>query len=401
MSDNKLSYIIFDDPARDHLLPFTFIRPSAEIRIGILTIREKWEKWMHQKFSHLTQDYLQEKYPLNAGDDNMLINGTVTPNRDLVDEINTLEAGEVLMKDSLLIAGRFERSALELFDQYIPDGYRVKQSNVSFLRISRPWNIFFYNGPELISDYELITAGRTSARISETNNLINADKIFAEEGARLEYVTLNASTGPVYIGADAEIMEGALIRGPFALCERSVVKMGTKIYGPTTIGPYSKVGGEVTNTVLFSYSNKVHEGYLGNSVIGEWCNIGADSNTSNLKNNYALVKLWSYVTGRAEETGLQFCGLMMGDYSKCGINTMFNTGTMVGVSSNIYGAGFPGNFIPSFSWGGAAGFETYRVDKSFETIGKAMLRRNIELSEIDKRIITSVYRLTDRYRKSV
>ncbi len=214
---------------------------------------------------------------------------------------------------------------------------------------------------------------------------IRPDRIFAEEGVKLEYATLNASTGPIYLGRNTEIMEGALIRGPFALCEGAIVKMGAKIYGPTTLGPFSKVGGEVTNSVLFAYSNKVHEGYMGNSALGEWCNIGADSNTSNLKNNYTRVKVWDYVTGRAEDTGLQFCGLMMGDYSKCGINTMFNTGTVVGISSNIYGAGFPGNFIPSFSWGGAAGFETYRVDKSFETIEKAMMSRNLTLSETDRK----------------
>jgi len=401
MSDHNRNCILFDDPSRDHLLPFAFIRPVAEIRIGILTIREKWEKWLGVTCSHHTQDYLQEKYPLVADAENLLINGAITPNRELVEEIQRLVCGEVLVKDSLMIAGCFDQPGLETFDGYAPASYVQKQTNCCFMRVSRPWHIFYYNGPELNSDFDLITAGRTSVPLNETNNLINAGRIFAEEGAKLNFVTINATTGPVYIGKDAEIMEGALIRGPLALGEGGVIKMGTKIYGPTTIGPFSKVGGEITNSVIFAYSNKVHEGYLGNSVLGEWCNIGADSNTSNLKNNYTLVKLWSYVTGREEDTGLQFCGLMMGDYSKCGINTMFNTGTLVGVSSNIYGAGFPGNFIPSFSWGGAAGFETYRVDKSFETIGRAMMRRNIELNETDKEILNSVFRLTDRYRKSI
>jgi UDP-N-acetylglucosamine diphosphorylase/glucosamine-1-phosphate N-acetyltransferase len=401
MSDNNRNYILFDDLSRDRLLPFTFIRPVAEIRLGILTIREKWEMWLHSTTSALTKDYLQEKYPLVQGEVNVLINGAITPNADLVGEIEALKPGETLVKDSLLIAVCLDKSELADFDLTVPAGFVQKQASSTFLRINRPWHLFYYNGQELISDYELVTAGKISAPISSTNNLLRPDRIFAEEGVKLEYATLNASTGPIYLGRNTEIMEGALIRGPFALCEGAIVKMGAKIYGPTTLGPFSKVGGEVTNSILFAYSNKVHEGYMGNSALGEWCNIGADSNTSNLKNNYTRVKVWDYVTGRAEDTGLQFCGLMMGDYSKCGINTMFNTGTVVGISSNIYGAGFPGNFIPSFSWGGAAGFETYRVDKSFETIEKAMMSRNLTLSEADRRIIASVFKVTDRYRKSL
>jgi UDP-N-acetylglucosamine diphosphorylase/glucosamine-1-phosphate N-acetyltransferase len=356
---------------------------------------------MHCPFSYFTQDYLQEKYPLVAGDLNVLINGAITPNQDLVNEIAGLNCGEALVKDSILVAICMDHPALAAFDLFVPAGFDQKFALSEFLRITRPWNIFLHNGKELILDFKLVTSGRTSCEISPTNNLISPDRIFAEEGVKMEYVTLNASTGPIYLGRNTEIMEGALIRGPFAMCEGAVVKMGAKIYGPTTMGPYSKVGGEVTNSVLFAYAYKVHEGYMGNSVIGEWCNIGADSNTSNLKNNYTLAKVWDYVTGRAEETGLQFCGLLMGDYSKCGINTMFNTGTMVGISSNIYGAGFPGNFIPSFSWGGAAGFETYWVDKSIETIGRAMVTKNLDLAETDKKIIASVFRLTDHYRKSV
>ena len=401
MSENNRNYILFDDLSRDRLLPFTFIRPLAEIRLGILTIREKWEMWLHCTTSTLTKDYLQEKYPLVQGELNVLINGAITPNADLVGEIEALKPGETLVKDSLLIAVCLDKTELADFDLSVPAGFVQKQASSTFLRINRPWHLFYYNGQELISDYELVTAGKFSAPISSTNNLLRPDRIFAEEGVKLEYATLNASTGPIYLGRNTEIMEGALIRGPFALCEGAIVKMGAKIYGPTTLGPFSKVGGEVTNSILFAYSNKVHEGYMGNSALGEWCNIGADSNTSNLKNNYTRVKVWDYVTGRAEDTGLQFCGLMMGDYSKCGINTMFNTGTVVGISSNIYGAGFPGNFIPSFSWGGAAGFETYRVDKSFETIEKAMMSRNLTLSEADRRIIASVFKVTDRYRKSL
>jgi UDP-N-acetylglucosamine diphosphorylase/glucosamine-1-phosphate N-acetyltransferase len=401
MNGTLRNYVLFDDHARGHLLPFTFIRPVAEIRAGILTIREKWERWTGHSFTHMTEDYLEEMYPLVIGEENLIINGSIIPNRDLVDEISSLVCGEMLVKDNVLIAGCLDQASLETFDLSVPPGYAQKQAQSTFIRISKPWHIFRLNGENLAADFDLVTAGRTSSVISSTNQLIQPGNIFAEEGARIEYCTLNASGGPVYIGRNAEIMEGSSIRGPFALCEGGQVKMGARIYGATTIGPYSRVGGEVTNSVIFDFSNKVHEGYVGNSVIGDWCNIGAGSNTSNLKNNYALVKVWNYVTGKAEDTGLQFCGLMMGDYSRCGISTMFNTGSVIGVSSNIFGSGFPGNFVPSFSWGGAAGFETYWLIKAIETIEKAMLSRNRVISETERKIISRVFVLTDRYRKSV
>jgi UDP-N-acetylglucosamine diphosphorylase/glucosamine-1-phosphate N-acetyltransferase len=400
MPGNNRSYILFDDYRRDDLLPFTFIRPIAEIRIGILTIREKWERWTSQLFSFKTQDYLQEKFPLRVADENIVIIGSVTPNRALVDEIMALNCGEVLMKGSMFIAGCFDRPALEGFNGLPAEGYLQKQVKADFLNITKPWQLFRMNGYELQADYDLITANRKTMLASSTNNLINPGNIFIEEGAKLEYATVNAAAGPVYIGKNAVIMEGALIRGPFALCEGAQVKMGSRIYGDTTVGPYAKVGGEITNSVIMAFSNKVHDGYMGNSVIGEWCNIGAGSNTSNLKNNYSKVKLWNYATGREEETGLQFCGLIMGDFSRCGINTMFNTGTLMGISSNIYGSGFPGSFIPSFSWGGAAGLETYRLLQAIETIQTGMTVRQLELSETDKKIIDRVFTLTGRYRKS-
>jgi UDP-N-acetylglucosamine diphosphorylase/glucosamine-1-phosphate N-acetyltransferase len=401
MSGSNRSYILFDDYRRDHLLPFTFIRPVAEILIGILTIREKWERWTGQEFSYKTQDYLQEKFLLKPGDENVLVNGSVTPNRALVDEILSLNCGEVLLKDTFFIAGCFDRLSLDNFSGLPSRDFTQKQLKSDFLTVNKPWQIFRLNGEELVSDYQLITAGRETMPVSSTNKLINSGNIFVEEGATLEYATINASNGPVYIGKNSNIMEGALIRGPFALCEGATVKMGARIYGPTTIGPFSKVGGEVTNSVIMGFSNKVHDGYVGNSVIGEWCNIGAGSNTSNLKNNYTLVQVWNYATGKAEETGLQFCGLIMGDYSRCGINTMFNTGTVMGISSNIFGTGFPGSFIPSFSWGGAAGFETYRLGKAIETIQVGMGLHQRILSDTDKKIIDRVFTLTGRYRKPV
>jgi UDP-N-acetylglucosamine diphosphorylase/glucosamine-1-phosphate N-acetyltransferase len=244
----------------------------------------------------------------------------------------------------------------------------------------------------------LLTKGRTSAPISDTVQVLGKD-VFFEEGAKAEFVTINANTGPVYIGKDAEIMEGSVIRGPFALCEHSAVKLSAKIYGPTTIGPESKVGGELNNVVIQGYSNKGHDGFLGNSVLGEWCNIGADSNNSNLKNNYAEVRLWDYETACFAKTGLQFCGLIMGDHSKCGINTMFNTGTVVGVSANIYGSGFPRNFVPSFSWGGASGFTEYKTNKAFEVAAKVFERRGLEFDEVEQRILDHVFEMTKVYRK--
>lgn len=398
MAVNK-SFILFDDYQRDHLLPFTHTRPVAEIRIGILTIREKWEKWTGQPFSHKTQDYLQEKFALVSGDENLVINGCVTPNRQLLDEVMQLRCGEVLMKDSFFVAGCLDKTAMERFSDLPPKDHVVVQAKSEFRNISRTWQIFRLNGVELESDFSLLTRKRKSASLSSTNRVINPENVFVEAGAQLEYVTINAATGPVYFGRNAVAMEGSLIRGPFALCEGAAVKMGTRIYGPTTVGPYSKVGGEITNSVIMGYTYKVHDGYMGNSVIGEWCNFGAGSNTSNLKNNFTLLPVWDYATGKAEETGLQFCGLIMGDYSRCGINTMFNTGTVVGISSNIFGSGFPGNFIPSFSWGGAAGFETYRLANAIETIRIGMELHNVSLSEADKKMIEQIFIRSGRYRK--
>jgi UDP-N-acetylglucosamine diphosphorylase/glucosamine-1-phosphate N-acetyltransferase len=267
-------------------------------------------------------------------------------------------------------------------------------------KVEHTWDLFKLNGIAIQQDFELLTKDRDSESLSGTVNVFGDHPVFIEHGAKLEYVTLNTSNGPIYIGKNAEVMEGSLIRGPFALCENANVKLGAKIYGPTTVGPHSKVGGEVNNSILMGYSNKGHDGFLGNSVLGEWCNIGADSNTSNLKNNYAEVRLWDYQTEGFAKTGLQFCGLMMGDHSKCGINTMFNTGTVVGVSANIFGSGFPRNFVPSFSWGGSKGFVTYKTNKAYEVAEKVMERRGQTLTEQDKGILDHVYELSSKFRKA-
>jgi UDP-N-acetylglucosamine diphosphorylase/glucosamine-1-phosphate N-acetyltransferase len=390
-----MNYILFDGPNRNQLLPFTFTRPVADLRIGILTIREKWEKYLGYTTTTLTEEYLMEKYPMVEMDDNIMINASFLPNEILVEMILELEPNQAIFKEDEVVAF-FTKDTQEEVDF---DTYETIEFQEDCIKIENSWDIFSKNDMAIREDFDLITFDRTSQPLPKSVNVIAPENVFIEKGAKLEFVTLNASTGPIYIGKNAEIMEGSVIRGPFALCEEAQVKMGAKIYGATTIGPHCRVGGEVNNSVMFSYSNKGHDGFLGNSVLGEWCNIGADSNNSNLKNNYEEVKLWSYSSERFEKTGLQFCGLMMGDHSKCGINTMFNTGTVVGVSANIFGSGFPRNFVPSFSWGGASGFSTYLTSKAFETARIVMSRRNIEFTEVDAGIMEHLFEQSKKFRK--
>lgn len=386
-----MNYILFDD-SRDNLLPLTFTRPVCDIRIGILTTREKWEKHLKAKTSTITEEYLSKKFPLVSAKQNILINGSVCPNKNLVKEILGLKQGDALFSGDTLIA--LNSSTTDI------SNYKNRKETKAFsLYIRNLWDIFQKNGVAIEADFNLLTAARKSQKLSKSNHVINPKNIFLEKGAKVECVVLNASTGPIYIGKDAEIMEGSMVRGPFSLGDHSQLKMGTKIYGPTTIGPESKAGGEVNNSVIFGYSNKAHDGFLGNSVVGEWCNIGADSNNSNLKNNYAPVRLWNYHQEKFETTGLTFCGLIMGDHSKCGINTMFNTGTVVGVSANIFGAGFPRNFIADFSWGGSSGFTTYKPNDAFSTAEKVYERRNKKFNDTEKEILMKVFEMTEKHRK--
>ena len=390
-----MNYILFDGTVRNALLPFTFTRPVADIRIGILTIREKWEKYLGTTTTSLTEEYLMEKYPMVEMEQNIMINASFLPNPILVDMVQNLNTKEAILFGEEIIA--FYTNDTQ--DEVDFDEYELIEYEGEVLRIENTWDIFAKNDAAIREDFELLTEDRFSQPIPKSINVIAPENIFIEEGAKLEFVTLNASTGPIYIGKNAEIMEGSVIRGPFALCEEAQVKLGTKVYGATTVGPHCRIGGEVNNSVLFGYSNKGHDGFLGNSVLGEWCNIGADSNNSNLKNNYEEVRLWSYETEGFAKTGLQFCGLMMGDHSKCGINTMFNTGTVVGVSTNIFGSGFPRNFVPSFSWGGASGFTTYITKKAFDTAKIVMSRRHVEFTEEDTKILEHVFEETKKYRK--
>ncbi|MDO5969722.1 GlmU family protein [Flavivirga aquimarina] len=390
-----MNYILFDGSSRNNLLPFTFTRPVADIRIGILTIREKWEFFLNSTTTTVTEDYLSDKYPMVEMEENVMIHASYLPNLKLVEMIKGLKENQAIFKGEDVIAF-FAKEAQDDIDF---DRFEIFEFNDNIIKVENTWDIFSKNGEAIQEDFNLITKDRVSQSIPPSNNIIASENIFIEAGATLEFVTLNASKGPIYIGKDTEIMEGTTIRGPFALCEHAVVKMAAKIYGPTTIGPYSKAGGEINNSVLFANSNKGHDGYLGNSVLGEWCNLGADTNNSNLKNNYAEVRLWDYETEGFAKTGLQFCGLMMGDHSKCGINTMFNTGTVVGVSANIFGSGFPRNFVPSFSWGGNGGFTTYLTKKAFEVAGVVMSRRGIEFGEQDKAILDNVFEETKKYRR--
>ncbi|MDY0077244.1 MAG: GlmU family protein [Bacteroidales bacterium] len=395
-----MNYILFDSTHRNNLLPLTFTRPVADLRIGILTIREKWEFMLGEKTSTLTEPYLSEKFPLVKAESNILINGSVCPNKELVQNIVSLKPGQTLVRDETIIAMALTAETLETFDGEAGDDIQTISVDNDYVKIDNTWDLFKYNDRVLREDFEMITKDRKSQPLSKTNSLINPKDIFVEEGAVVEYAILNASTGPIYIGKDAEIMEGAKIRGPLALCNNSVLKMDAKIYGATTIGPHSKVGGEVNNSVLLGYSNKAHDGFLGHSVIGEWCNLGADTNTSNLKNTYEEVKLWCYSEDAFVQTGLQFCGLVMGDHSKSGINTMFNTGTVVGVNANIYGSGFQRNFVPSFSWGGTHGFSDFDLKKAIKIATAVFKRRGFEFDRIEQNILKEIYSLTHKNRRA-
>jgi len=390
-----MNYILFDGSVRNQLLPFTFTRPVADIRVGILTIREKWDKFLGFTTTTVTEDYLSEKYPMVEMEQNVLINASILPSENLVTVIKSLTENQAIFIDNEPLAFFTTEEQEVDFDAFDV----IQYSHNDILRIQHTWDIFKLNGEAIQRDFDLLTKGRVSQPIPEMTVAFNESQIFIEEGAKLPLCSLNANDGPIYIGKDSEIMEGSMIRGPFALCEHATVKMSAKIYGATTIGPHSKVGGEVNNCVIFGYSNKGHDGFLGNSVLGEWCNLGADTNNSNLKNNYAEVRLWDYETEGFAKTGLQFCGLMMGDHSKCGINTMFNTGTVVGVSANIFGSGFPRNFIPSFSWGGSAGMTTYKTNKAFEVAKVVMSRRDIEFTTEEAEILEHVFEESKQWRR--
>jgi len=370
------------------MLPLSYTRPVAEVRVGILKLHEKWSKKLSaDQVSFRTQSYLDQLFEAPTTK-SLTILGNVLPTDSLIKAIQSLDDDTALVYHDQLVAGFFGS------DENFEIGNRKAIELDELNQVEHPWDIFRANGDEIRNDFTLLTTGRSSQPLDDPHTKTYGSEIFIEEGASIKAAVLNAEKGPIYIGKDAEIQEGALIKGPFAICEHSVINMGSKIKADTTVGPHCKVGGEVSNAVIFGYSNKGHEGFLGNSVLGEWCNLGADTNNSNLKNNYANVKMWDFATGRFKDTGLQFCGLIMGDHSKCGINTMFNTGTTVGVSANIFGDGFPRTIIPSFAWGGASGFSTYQTRKAFETAELVMSRRNKRLTEADKAMLSHIFEMT-------
>lgn len=395
--------ILFDDKDTwTDLLPIAYTRPISDIRIGILTIKEKWQKYFpDHDFSCLTAEYLSVKYPTNITDDNLFIAGNCCPDKNFADAVSVLGNGEALAYNGELVAYRGTMEGFKSVNMEKAAPYTAS----SLTMLHQLYDIFLLNGSEMRRDYHIIIAGRESQPLSETCTIVGPYRlddgcpaIFIEEGATVEAVTLNTTGGPIYIGKDAVIMEGVCIRAPFAACRHSQVNMGAKIYGATTLGPYCKVGGELNNVVMIGYSNKAHDGFLGNAVIGEWCNIGAGTNASNLKNDYTEIKLWNYRAHRFLRTGLQFCGLIMGDHSKAGINCMFNTATVIGVGVNVHGAGFPRNFVASFSEGSVAGYTDVSVVKFFDIAKRMMARRGIELSETDKEIFESIYRIAENYK---
>lgn len=382
-----LMTIVFIDIDRERFYPFTLTRPCATMRVGITTLEEKWLSYYDGEVYYQTEDYLQGKYKSNFEEADLIINPLVIPSDKLVYEINSLKVGEALYVGSLFVASKGNELT-------------KVESNVDVISIDEKWDLFQKNGACIKIDFDRITKGRTSEKLPNHVTVIGDNPVFVENGAIVNGSFINTNDGPVYIGKGAEVMEGSIVRGPLAICDHATIKMGAKIYGDTTIGPYSKVGGEVSNSVIFGYSNKGHDGFIGNSVLGEWCNLGADTNSSNLKNNYSPVRIWSYKSNKMEDTNLQFCGVLMGDHSKTGINTMLNTATVVGVCANIFGGDFPEKFIPSFSWGGANGFVPFKIEKAQEVAERMMERRKVEFTQEDLKIFQAIQEKSKKYKMS-
>ncbi len=391
-----MDVILFDGAAHQSLWPISATKPVAKIRIGIFTIEEKWNYYLEATTTVRTKDYLSAKFAANEASATMGIYAGVLPTQNLVKTIKSLPQGQILMQNGRVLAISPMPSADANMEEVLGKMQIIEYSEALDF-IDKPWDIFTHNHNEIVKDFEIVKVTKEEETIDDSNRVIG-NQLFVEKGAKVSCAIINTLDGPVFIGKGAQVLEGSLIKGSLALCENAVLKMGAKIYGGTTIGPYSKVGGEVGNSVIQGFSNKGHDGYLGNSVLGEWCNLGADTNTSNLKNNYSNVKVWDYSKEEAIDTGLQFCGLIMGDHSKSGINTMFNTGTVVGVCANIFDGGFPQKFIPSYSWGGAAGFETFKLEKAYEVAEKVMKRRKIEFTNNDKNILKDIFDLTSKVR---
>ena len=381
--------VVFSDAQYwEDFLPLTFTRPVAEMRCGILTFSERWQKILDStEISWFTEMYLQGKFREPEKKESLFLVPNFLPTETVIQQIKGLKQGEALVYEDELVAAKINMDGFSLHQ--IEKMTDIKEDLIFF---KKPTDLFTFNKEAIDFDFELLTKGKVSQELSATNGFLGSEEdLFIEEGAEIEFSTLNTKTGKIYIGKNTEVMEGCNLRGPIALCEGSKFNLGAKIYGATTVGPHSKVGGEVNNIIIFGYSNKGHDGFVGNSVIGEWCNMGADTNSSNLKNNYGNVKLWSYRTKEFQDTGLQFAGVIMGDHSKTAINTQLNTGTVIGVASNIFKEGFPPNLIENFSWGGFKDDERFKLDKAYEVAGKVMVRRKVAFTDEDKAIFKHVF----------
>lgn len=397
----RMNVLLFDHPEiRRSLLPLTYTRPVADIRLGTMTIAEKWAYEFNNTVSYLTQDYLNDRYPSRFDEDNLYINGALCPEETLLEAIVALSGGEGLQQAGVLLAYRYR--IVDAIDQLIDFTDKCHAYDERITLITRTWQLFLENGDQIIADFKRITKSRNSEPLTDPYTVVyNPENLFIEDGVSIKAAIINAEEGPVYLGKGSEIQEGTIIQGPFSLGEYSQLRLGGKMRPNTTIGPLCKVGGEVGNVIFQSNSNKAHEGFLGNSVIGSWCNLGADTNNSNLKNTYSNVRAWNYHLNCFEDTGLQFCGLVMGDHSKCSINTMFNTGTVIGVSANIHGTGFPNKFVPSFIWGGTGITSEYEFEKACDTINRVMGRRSHTLDQTEKSILKRVFEESAHYRQAI
>lgn len=399
-----MKVVLFDtEQSYQNLLPLSYTRPVGAFRVGIVTIREKWEHFLPGEYSFYPKKYLRDKFPLLCGEDEeaLFIAGDKLPDKAMALEASQLRPGDALRDSGGVWA---YRGRLRDFESLSPDAGRESANDSR--RISYVFDIFRMNASEIVSDYTWLTRDRTGIAPDPSDVIIGDARpangisaLFIEPGAVVEGAVLNLKDGPIYIGAGAHVMEGACLRGPLAVCDDAKIRMGAKIYGGSTFGPYCKVGGEIDNTVMFGFSNKAHDGYLGNAVIGEWCNIGAGTNSSNLKNDYSKIRIWNYASQRFMRTDLQFCGLIMGDHSKAGINCMFNTATVVGVGVNFHGAGFPRQFIPSFQNGSPeAGFSDISIDTFMQVASRVMGRRGLELTDTDRRIFEHIHQSASRFK---
>jgi UDP-N-acetylglucosamine diphosphorylase/glucosamine-1-phosphate N-acetyltransferase len=388
-----MNFILFDGQHHQKLKPLTLTRPVSDLRVGLFKIHEKWSNFLGSEVGVRSKDYLADKFSSNKAQADIGISGALLPSKEICEAIEDLEDNTIMIKDGKVLAIKPLPKEDDEMEGKL-NGYRVLKYSGDVQMIDRPMDIFLLNGDQILSDLKFVNTEKLSTNDYGQGNLIIGNEVFIEKGAVLNGVTLNSSLGPIYIGENTEIMEGSNIRGPFALMEGSTIKMGAKIYGPTTIGPHCKIGGELGNVVFQGYANKAHDGFLGNSVIGHWCNLGADTNTSNLKNNYSEVKSHSYVSESLEPTGTKYCGLIIGDHSKSGINTMFNTGSVVGAFVNVFDSGFPPKFIPSFSWGGKNGFVDYEFEKAMEVAKVVMDRRGVDLDSITTKLYEKLYDLT-------